>query len=719
MSKISLSLLSLVVFGLNSAWAQLENVTYTEQAKVLFDGSILKKSVSCEACYDSGALSVQKIAAGAGYVEFIFNRYGTVPGFTVVGLGAYNGGENYNDAKYNLRFNNGNASAYLGETWKCDTPVASGQVFRISVANNSVIFTKNGEQFCKYDDTIAYPLHFDVMFATSWTNIQNARIYNTPASQAASVKATISVAAGTSFTPSETRTKVSINISGGTPMTVNLSRDGFAPFYPWGAPTEISGDHKIYSMDWCITLPCFSNVYGKHTLYADYIMPDGSTGRVAQDVTVLEPAIVDNTVTGRGLINFNGSSTPNNGSYPPSPYVGKGGYYNDPAFGTKILRVTDGNDGAYPGCFHGYSYWHTFNLDNTKILIICNGRPKVYGFDPVNFRLTGTITDAAPAGSFSSVDGFDWGNDPTKPNRIYFYNQKQILYNDVGSGNAPVVVRDFTDILGSGQKLCQVTRSINDDTFAFHRVAVNGSCSRPNTNGKGYVVWRRSQDKFYVNTCHTWMGSYCDVNEVHINKTGDYMSLSTDLHQNGVIGGIMNIYDLNSMKLLYLNSVDKPEGHYDLANDKLVGVDGSYDNALHVRNLADPKVFSAIGFKGGWSQSLHVSMNADNEKWVLVSNYGMGDYADIACGGPAKWSSDGVADYRQIFCPFQNEIWQLATDGTGSVRRIAHHMSDPNFDTAYWGMPRANISRDGKFVIYSSAWGGRIDVYIAQITPAP
>ncbi len=708
----------LVLFLGKTSFAVTENISYQNQVKVLFDGSVIKKSVSCESCYDSGALSNQKITSGPGYVEFVFNRYtASLPAFTVVGLGPYNSRTSYNDARYNLRFNSGYVSAYLGDAWKCDTSASGlGTVFRISVANNVVSFSKNGTQFCSFSDSVSYPLYFDVMFATSWTNIQNAKM-NYSVAQASLVTASMSVGAGTTFSFSETRTRVTVNVSGGTPANVKLSRDGYAPFYTWTSPTSTSGSTLSYGMDWCISSSCFGGVTGTHVLYADYTMPDGSTGRksYAMNVTASAGVSLSANSTSLGVVNFNGSSGVNNGSYNyyANPPVGRGGYFNDPAFGTKILRATDGTLGGYPGCFHIYSYWSAFNINNTKIIINCNGVTRAYGFDPANFRMTGQVWDLAPAGTYSSSDGFDWSNDPNYPNRVYFFNNKQILYNDVGSGNPPVVIRDFSSLLGD-QVLCQVSKSRNDDTFAFHRVLSGYSCSKPSSGGRGYVVYRRSNNTIYVNTCHPWTGSYCDINEVHINKTGDYLSISTDNHVKGLISGIMNIYNVNSMTYLYQNDVDKPEGHYDLLNGWLVGVENSFDNAMHMRNLANPKSFYAIGPKGGWGSNIHVSGNADNERWVLVSSYGFGD---SWVGN--TYQSDGISDSKQIFLPFQNEIWQLATDGSGKVRRIAHHMSESTFYDAYRGMPKANISRNGQFVIYSSAWGGRMDVYIAQIPPAP
>ena len=64
--------------------------------------------------------------------------------------------------------------------------------------------------------------------------------------------------------------------------------------------------------------------------------------------------------------------------------------------------------------------------------------------------------------------------------------------------------------------------------------------------------------------------------------------------------------------------------------------------------------------------------------------------------------------------PFRNEIFQVSTDGSQRVRRLAHHHS---VYRDYWDTPRANISRDGRFVAFTSNWGSttRRDVFLIKV----
>jgi len=56
------------------------------------------------------------------------------------------------------------------------------------------------------------------------------------------------------------------------------------------------------------------------------------------------------------------------------------------------------------------------------------------------------------------------------------------------------------------------------------------------------------------------------------------------------------------------------------------------------------------------------------------------------------------------------------------VRRLCHHQSNYILSGEnYWASPRASISYDGKFVMFTSNWGepGRTDVFILKIPAAP
>ncbi len=140
--------------------------------------------------------------------------------------------------------------------------------------------------------------------------------------------------------------------------------------------------------------------------------------------------------------------------------------------------------------------------------------------------------------------------------------------------------------------------------------------------------------------------------------------------------------------------------HYDSGQGALLTVGFSLKD-LRYRQLGSPHVYMSLlpGHISYATQSDHFSMLADNELWGLISRYSLS-------GGP-------------VLDPLDNEIFQVATDGSNRVRRIAHHRS---IALSYESQPKANVSRDGRFVAFTSNWGragGRLDVYIAEISAAP
>ena len=70
---------------------------------------------------------------------------------------------------------------------------------------------------------------------------------------------------------------------------------------------------------------------------------------------------------------------------------------------------------------------------------------------------------------------------------------------------------------------------------------------------------------------------------------------------------------------------------------------------------------------------------------------------------------------------WDGEIICIETDGLGLlVWRFAHHRSQI---VSFWDQPRANVSQDGRFILFTSNWeqtvgSGRQDAFIVRLAPA-
>ncbi len=361
----------------------------------------------------------------------------------------------------------------------------------------------------------------------------------------------------------------------------------------------------------------------------------------------------------------------------PAPALPRaGGTFVDPAFGTTIMRVTDERDGA--SCNNFYSYWPTFNLDSTRFFIACDSNPRLYRFDPTNLQVLskGPLFDQPVTGSgYLSAEDAIWSG--TNANVLYGYAELKLYAYDVAARSYSLV-KDFSSELPGS--LGQMSKSVDDNVFAFSR-------KDKNYKAVGYLVWRRDQNKILRNVT---LGTF---DEAEVDKSGRYVVVKAEFDKTVDV----QVVDLQtgSVEKLTDPAPDFSPGHSDNGRQIVVGHD-NWNNQYTVRKLAAPHQFqTVIGFGNDWSQANHVSMLADNEGWCVISNFTAGN-------GPAG--------------PFRNEIFQASTDGSQKVRRLAHHHS---VYRDYWDTPRANMSRDGRFIAFTSNWGGnaRRDVFIIKVPP--
>jgi hypothetical protein len=349
-----------------------------------------------------------------------------------------------------------------------------------------------------------------------------------------------------------------------------------------------------------------------------------------------------------------------------------GGVLVDPAFGTTIMRLTDANDGT--DCRVEYSYWPTFNMNSTRAKALCvvNGvdRTKIWTFDPTNFkRGTAVLMSMVP----QSTDPI-WSN--SNADLIYGHSINHLLVSYNAATQTTTTIKDFSSIVPSGGQLQQMSMSSDDDVFAFHLTNSSGSAV-------GYIVWKRSTNAFLLNRAET------GVDEVQIDKSGRYLEV-------GYTNGGNRIWDVAAQTSTSLTWGVDGFFHHDSGHGTIFTYNGN-QSGFAFRSLATPHNVLTLLTTNTSNRTGHLSMRADNEAWGLVSHY----------------NNDG----SKASGPFQNELFQVATDGSGAVRRIAHHGSVYN---DYYDAPFANISRDGRFVAFSSNWGnanGRRDVFIAHITP--
>ena len=361
---------------------------------------------------------------------------------------------------------------------------------------------------------------------------------------------------------------------------------------------------------------------------------------------------------------------------PPPPLPAAGGTFVDPTFGTTIMRLTDANDGTFN--VNSYSYWPSFNRDSTRLWVITNPGAMLYSFDPVNFRVSNKrlLFSQLPNGHTPNVSDAIWSGSDTDV-ILCHDGLKLYSYNVVSRRYA--LVKDFGSDLPPGD-LWQMSMSVDDNSFGF---------TVRDTNGKvtGYIAWRRSQNSLYR------VDNTPDLDEVQVDKTGQYLVVKTGQSGAGAVSvQIVNLVT-RGVENLVGGTPDYSPGHSDVGHGFVVGGD-NWRNTLTYRNLATPHTLYTVFDFPDWGIGAHVSMLADDEKWTLMSTFLANDLPSTRV--------------------FRDELFQIAADGSKRVRRLAHLHS---VYRDYWDTPRANISRDGRFAVFTSNWGSatRRDVFVIKV----
>ena len=144
---------------------------------VTASGNSLQKTSGCDGCGDAGAVSIQNIPSGDGYIEFTASETNTNRG---AGLSNGNTNTSLGDIDFAVLLrSNGWAQVYEKAVWKADVQYGPGSVFRVAVVAGRVQYSKNGVVFYTSAALPTYPLLLDVTLWSRNATITNASISGT------------------------------------------------------------------------------------------------------------------------------------------------------------------------------------------------------------------------------------------------------------------------------------------------------------------------------------------------------------------------------------------------------------------------------------------------------------------------------------------------------------------------------------------------------------
>jgi len=390
-----------------------------------------------------------------------------------------------------------------------------------------------------------------------------------------------------------------------------------------------------------------------------------------------------------------------------------GGKFNDPVFGTEIMRVTDAVECPAPGCNTFYNQWPTFNADNTRIMIRKgdNGDVIIKAFDPVNFSVGPTVR-TSPTVSCSTLtwQGAMWSR--TDPDLIFvhanYYDPNCAasglkLYTYRPSTNVFTLLKDFAPELAPGQPdyLFEMHVDAHDEIFTLMQNRVGNA-----DNPLYFIVWKKSTNTVLQ---HILNDATFDANAALPDKSGRWIYFPLNKTElDGTRGRVVDL-QTGTWQTLSWTGADDPPSHGDVGTGTLTG-HGNFSGAANIRSLGSihtsTKSFDYKDANGvvDWSQDQHMTLYADDESWATMALF---DESNVQKTGA-----------------FANEVMQFAMDGSQRIRRLLHHRSkidNLSNTSGYWAMPKPTISRDGRFIAFTSNWGnsGRYDLFIARINPAP
>ena len=386
-------------------------------------------------------------------------------------------------------------------------------------------------------------------------------------------------------------------------------------------------------------------------------------------------------------------------------------YYREPAFGTKVIRITKAREGEV--FKPAYSSMQAWNADESVMLLYRGGENSAHVLvDGKTYEFIREL-DIVP----SDIEEVWWSH--TDPDIFYYvskYSQDYGQFKQYSvSQNKSTKIRDFYDICGkkglpTGGGDAQM-QSLDDDLFGFRCLAGQGNESwimftyKPSTdevvhmplNEKvGWEPW--SAPIPGPSGKELWLqGKVIDLDLKTIKFTHDMARH----HEHANIGVTHDGHDA-----VFQTVFDpSPKGCND---DMWQGV-----GHLVVHDMEDGSCRPVINEAKGYpytTSGTHISAQAyKNPGWVVLSSVGYGSF-------------DFFTNKRKA-TTLLSEVYLANTDPANEVVcRLAHHRSfGKDAERAsyqpYFGEPHATISPSGTRVLFGSDWydSGSVDAYVIEL----
>jgi hypothetical protein len=499
---------------------------------------------------------------------------------------------------------------------------------------------------------------------------------------------------------------VTVTNTGGSNLVINSVTSSPSPFGLTGpsSTTVAPGAHAAYSATFT---PAAAQPYSGSVIF--------NTNASSVSSTVTESGTgttgTSGTICGKlgdGLIhiplNYNLFSPP-----------AKGQSYVDPQYGCTVVRLTGGVSEFGVAAHHYYGTLTSFSADDSKIMLFLdNGSPAVVD-------ASGNVVVPVNNMPAANTNNYPW--DPFNPAVFYYTNANQFIKGTI-SGNtvAATALHTFTgysscmipeqeDVTDDGTKIWLICTPSGGSTS--QNVAVLYNLATDTVISNGLVVgaqeggWHKIQI-FPSGKMFLTGGSLCNGTQCIYNTDGtlywqppyaysSHGDVGTDLQGREVlITSASGVDSLNACGAEKWSSLTVLDINTKAPVNCLIGAP------------PNPKI-------PAWEISYRDSANSSTGKWVLLSMFDQGTCPDYSCFFP----QDLISTWQTLWAPYFEELVLVKVDGS-QIYRLGYTWSRSAEN--YWAIPRASISRDGKYLVFDSnfnisntGFAQYTDVYLVKI----
>ncbi len=386
--------------------------------------------------------------------------------------------------------------------------------------------------------------------------------------------------------------------------------------------------------------------------------------------------------------------------------------FKDPDFGSMMVRVTDQTTNYHHpgGNFRNPAVGETnaWSSDSRKFYVIAQGgRDLAFAFDPSTMAIS-SLPGANPGGPL--VLGL-------RPGATFSFVDKDLMYGTTDA--TPLTISQYRFSTGEVTPLidtatCGVQppldvtnrqiRSDDDVTLAADdsRVSISEGGPEPGKN-PFVIVYDKKRGCRWYNTQTGQIGGQWGpsgyaaesgflIAHAHISGNGKYVRIG-----NYTLGSF--VWDLETLEVTpcLLRTSLHCGGYGTMGRSTYINTPGTIDEMnIVMRSLDNLAAMSPLVWP------LPVPSRWEQEDHFAWTN-GYLDDNNPVCASVHSYDGD-----PGITRPWDDEIVCIETDGLAStVWRFAHHRTywvNPYFNT----QPLGNISRDGRFFLFTSTWDGQL-----------